>query len=67
MHPPFSRREGPPARRLTEPVQVALRWVLQRDVVAVTSSDKLSHISSDLAALEFALTDEEMEQLGKVR
>jgi len=47
--------------------QVALRWVLQRDVVAVTSSDKLSHISSDLAALEFALTDEEMEQLGKVR
>lgn len=52
---------------LTEPVQVALRWVLQRDVVAVTSSDKLSHISSDLAALEFALTDEEMEQLGKVR
>jgi len=33
----------------------------------VTSSDKLSHISSDLAALEFALTDEEMEQLGKVR
>ena len=42
---------------------MALRWVLQRDVVAVTSSDKLSHISSDLAALEFALTDEEMEQL----
>merc|ERR1712039_771171 len=43
--------------------EVALRWVVQQGVVAVTASDKESHDKSDLDVFSFALTDEEMARL----
>lgn len=45
---------------------VALRWVTQQGVVAVTSSDKVSHIEGDLASFNVELSDEEVAQLAKV-
>lgn len=49
--------------------QVALKWVVQQGVVAVTSSDKQDHVAGDLAIFdgEFELTSEEMTQLSKVQ
>ena len=46
--------------------QVALRWVTQQGVVAVTSSDKLTHTASDLQSFDFNLTSAEIEELAKV-
>jgi 2,5-diketo-D-gluconate reductase A len=45
---------------------VALRWVTQQGIVAVTSSDKESHIAGDLASFDFDLTEDEIERLAKV-
>ena len=47
--------------------QVALRWVTQQGVAAVTASDEIKHIASDLESFDFSLTNDEMEQLAKVR
>lgn len=49
--------------------QVALRWVTQQGVVAVTKSDKVSHLEGDLAIFEpgMVLTAEEMQRLSKVQ
>lgn len=47
--------------------QVAMRWVTQQDVVAVTSSDKDSHIVGDLASFAFNLTDDELARLAQVQ
>ena len=47
--------------------QVALRWVVQQGIVAVTSSDNLDHIQGDLEVFDFALTDEEMTTLAQVQ
>lgn len=44
--------------------QVALRWVVQQGVVAVTASDKASYDQSDLAIFGFELTEAEMEALS---
>ena len=49
------------------PLAVALRWVTQQGVVAVTSSDEAAHISGDLASFDFDLTTEEIERLSKVQ
>ena len=46
--------------------QVALRWVVQQGIVAVTSSEKIEHVASDLAIFDFSLTDAEMAELEKV-
>lgn len=46
--------------------QVALRWVTQNNVVAVTSSGELSHIESDLATFDFTLSDTEMATLAAI-
>eukprot|EP00928_Gymnodinium_smaydae_P055312 TRINITY_DN38898_c0_g1_i1.p1 TRINITY_DN38898_c0_g1~~TRINITY_DN38898_c0_g1_i1.p1 ORF type:complete len:342 (-),score=28.94 TRINITY_DN38898_c0_g1_i1:178-1128(-) len=43
--------------------QVALRWVTQQGVVAVTASDKVSHLKTDLEVFDFTLSDDEMETL----
>ena len=47
--------------------QVALRWVTQQGVVAVTSSDNPAHVMGDVASFEFELTEEEVEKLAKVQ
>jgi len=46
------------------PAQVALRWVVQQGIVAVTASDKITHDEQDLDVFEFALTDSEMALLA---
>ncbi len=46
--------------------QVALRWTVQQGVVAVSSSDKPSHLEGDLAIFGFELSDDEMAALSKV-
>jgi len=47
--------------------QVALRWLIQRGVAVVTASNKSSHIKSDLDALTFQLSEEEMNRLSAVQ
>lgn len=46
--------------------QVALRWLIQRGAAVVTASDKISHITADLDALTFNLTESEMVRLSAV-
>ena len=46
--------------------QVALRWVTQQGIVAVTSSDNPSHVAGDLASFDLTLPDSEMAALAKV-
>ena len=46
--------------------QVALRWVTQQGVVAVTASTKASHLQTDLEIFDFTLTDAEMATLTEI-
>ena len=46
--------------------QVALRWVTQQEVVAVTASTNIEHLESDLQVFDFSLTGAEMDLLAKV-
>jgi len=50
----------------TTAAAVALRWVTQQGVVAVTSSDKASHVEDDLDSFALELTPEEMSRLSQV-
>eukprot|EP00930_Biecheleria_cincta_P032602 TRINITY_DN22607_c0_g2_i1.p1 TRINITY_DN22607_c0_g2~~TRINITY_DN22607_c0_g2_i1.p1 ORF type:complete len:312 (+),score=33.44 TRINITY_DN22607_c0_g2_i1:57-992(+) len=43
--------------------EIALRWVVQQGVVAVTAGDKESHDKSDLDIFSFTLSDVEMDRL----
>ena len=47
--------------------QVALRWVVQQGVVAVTRSDNLDFVTEDLQIFDFALTKAEMDALSEIR
>ena len=44
--------------------QVALRWVTQQEVTAVTASDNVDHLKGDLDIFDFTLTDDEMTELS---
>ena len=44
--------------------QVALRWIVQQDIVVVTETDKLSHEIGDLELFDWRLTKTEMENLS---
>ena len=46
--------------------QVALRWVVQQGVVAVTSTNKSAHVQDDLAIFDFELSADEMARLAAV-
>ncbi len=46
------------------PAQVILRWNLQRGVVVIPGSSNPKHIQENLDLFDFALTEEEMEQIG---
>merc|ERR1719313_1851399 len=46
--------------------QVALRWVTQQGVVAVTASEDVGHLKTDLEIFDFTLTDVEMKRLSKI-
>lgn len=44
--------------------QVALRWIIQRNVSIATQSTNPSHLKQDTEIFDFSLTDQEMEQLN---
>ena len=46
--------------------QVALRWVVQQGVPAVTASDNVDHLAGDLEVFSFELSDDEMDWLRSV-
>jgi len=46
--------------------QVALRWVTQQGVVAVTASNRSSYDSEDLKIFDFTLSEHEMATLAAV-
>jgi 2,5-diketo-D-gluconate reductase A len=48
------------------PAQVAIRWLVQQDIVVTTFSDKPEHIREDLDVFDFELTAEDMEKLSNV-
>ena len=47
--------------------QVALRWVVQQGVPAVTAATKLEYAEEDLKIFEFQLSAAEMEKLTAVK
>jgi len=42
------------------PVQVALRWALQRGIIVIPKSENPSRIESNADVFDFTLTEEEM-------
>lgn len=47
--------------------QIALRWVVQQEVVAVTASDKEGFDREDLGIFDFSLSQEEMKRLADIQ
>lgn len=47
-------------------VQVILRWHLQRGVVAIPGSSNPDHIKENISIFDFALSDEEMDQIAAI-
>jgi diketogulonate reductase-like aldo/keto reductase len=46
--------------------QVALRWLYQRGIVSLPKASSLSHMQSNFAIFDFALTSEEFEQVDTI-
>ena len=48
--------------------EVASRWLIQRDgVAAIPNSSKREHIAANFAPFDFALSESEMVEIGKLR
>ena len=47
------------------PAQVALAWLLQRDVIAIPKASNPEHVRENRAALELILTEEDLEELDQ--
>ena len=70
-HGDRSLLEEPVFRKLGEkygktPVQVILRWHIQMGFVVIPGSRNVDHIRDNLNILDFTLTGEEMEEIGKL-
>ena len=50
----------------TSAAQVALRWVVQQGVAAVTASTVASYDKSDLSIFDFVLSETEMQELSNI-
>ena len=48
------------------PAQVILRWHTQMGFVVIPGSKNAEHIKDNMDIFDFALTDEEMEQIAKL-
>jgi diketogulonate reductase-like aldo/keto reductase len=48
------------------PVQVILRWDIQRGIITIPKSTKKEHIVSNLQVFDFILTEEEMDAINKL-
>jgi len=54
------------AARGASPIQVALAWVLSREgVIAIPKATRLDHVRENRAALDLALSDDEMARLDR--
>jgi diketogulonate reductase-like aldo/keto reductase len=64
------RSTAAPHRRLTPPVltaaQVALRWLVQQEITAVTAAHIPAYIAEDIDLFDFVLTDAEMATLAAI-
>lgn len=68
---PLAQGEGPGADRLEEigeshdrsGAQVALRWSIQHGRVVIPKSSSEDHLAENLGALDFELSDEEMDEI----
>ena len=47
------------------PAQVALAWLLQRDVIAIPKASNPEHVRENRAALDLILTEEDLEELDQ--
>jgi 2,5-diketo-D-gluconate reductase B len=45
-------------------VQVALRWLVQQNIVVIPRTEKIERLSSNAALFDFALTEDEMRRIG---
>jgi diketogulonate reductase-like aldo/keto reductase len=45
--------------------QIALRWIVQHGCVPLPSSTKKEHLAENFAALQFLLSEEEMQTIDK--
>jgi 2,5-diketo-D-gluconate reductase B len=46
--------------------QVAIRWIVQQGVAAIPMSQKRGHMTDNLAALDFTLSEAEMAEIGRL-
>jgi diketogulonate reductase-like aldo/keto reductase len=53
------------SRHHATPAQVALSWLLQRDVIAIPKASNPEHVSENRAALDLTLTGEDLDELEK--
>lgn len=56
-------REIAKARKVS-PIQVALAWLIQQDIVPIVKSSQPTHIDENLGSLSVHLSDQEMARLG---
>jgi diketogulonate reductase-like aldo/keto reductase len=52
-------------RHRVTPAQVALAWLLQRDVIAVPKASNPEHVRENRAALDLILTEKDLEELDQ--
>jgi diketogulonate reductase-like aldo/keto reductase len=45
-------------------VQVALRWLVQQNIVAIPRTEKVQRLSSNAEVFDFTLSDDEMARIG---
>ena len=53
------------SRHHATPAQVALAWLLQRDVIAIPKASNPKHVRENRAALDLTLTGEDLDELEK--
>jgi len=53
------------SRRQATPAQVALSWLLQRDLIAIPKASNLDHVRENRAALDLILTEKDLEDLAR--
>ena len=65
-HPYFTQKELRGKKYGKTPAQVILRWHTQMGFVVIPGSKNAEHIKDNMDIFDFALTDEEMEQIAKL-
>lgn len=48
------------------PAQICLRWLIQQNVAAIPRTSRLERLSENISIFDFALTDEEMQEIYRL-